>query len=511
MGPGYAITGLVKGTDLDTFQLGGSGNAAFNLSLIGTQYTGFATFNVVGDAVWTATGTYAQSDPWTVQSGTLLVNGDLSNASQITVNGGTLGGTGTVGNSQINAGGTLAPGAQGSPSAGNSTLTIRGNLAFQSGALYLVQVNPALATNANVSGTASLAGTVEAVFSPGGYVVRSYDILHAASGLGGTTFSGLAGSTPPNFIDSLSYTATDVYLNLIATLGSSITPLPPLNGNQQSVVNALNAYFDRGGALPPNFVAIFALTGGALANALTQLDGEAATGAERGAFELMTDFMGLMLDPFASGRGDAGGAPSGIASGFAPEADDDIALPFDITPELGARKPNFDQRWTAWGSAYGGSNTAKGDPTVGSTDVTASVYGFAAGMDYHFTPDTLFGFALGGGGTNWGLSQNLGSGRSDAFQAGVYGITKQGPAYLATALAFSNYLMSTNRIALGDQLDAKFNAQSMARAWKPATASRCCRASASRPMRRLRRRLFTRQAIARPISPAAASGFPTTP
>ena len=269
LGPGYAITGLVKGAGLDTFQLGGSGADTFNLSLIGTQYTGFTTFNVVGDAVWTATGTYAQNDPWTVYSGTFLVDGDLSNASQITVNGGTLGGFGTVGNTQINAGGTLAPGAQGSPTAGTNTLTISGNLAFQSGAYYLVQVNPSLSTAATISGTAALAGTVEAVFSPGSYVVRSYDILHAAGGLGGTTFSGLTGSTPPNFIDSLSYTATDVYLNLIATLGSSITPLPPLNGNQQSVVNALNAYFDRGGALPPNFVPIFALTGSALANALT--------------------------------------------------------------------------------------------------------------------------------------------------------------------------------------------------------------------------------------------------
>jgi outer membrane autotransporter protein len=252
---------------------------------------------------------------------------------------------------------------------------------------------------------------------------------------------------------------TDVYLNLIATLGSSITPLPPLTGNQQSVVNALNGYFDRGAALPPNFVPIFALTGAPLANALTQLDGEAATGAERGAFQLMTDFMSLMLDPFANGRGDTGNAP--LVSGFAPEEQDDIALPFDITPNLkAAPKPNFDQRWTAWGAAYGGSNTAKGDPVVGSTDVTASAYGFAAGMDYHITPDTLFGFALGGGGTNWGLAQSLGSGRSDAFQAGVYGVTKAGPAYLAASLAFSDYWMTTNRIALGDQLTAQFNAQS---------------------------------------------------
>jgi hypothetical protein len=40
-------------------------------------------------------------------------------------------------------------------------------------------------------------------------------------------------------------------------------------------------------------------------------------------------------------------------------------------------------------------------------------------MDYHLSPDSLVGFALAGGGTNWNLAQNLGGGRSDAFQAGV--------------------------------------------------------------------------------------------
>ena len=54
--------------------------------------------------------------------------------------------------------------------------------------------------------------------------------------------------------------------------------------------------------------------------------------------------------------------------------------------------------------------------------------GGAAGLDYHLTPDTVLGFALGGGGTNWSLSQGLGGGKSDAFQAGLYGATRWGPA-----------------------------------------------------------------------------------
>ena len=56
-------------------------------------------------------------------------------------------------------------------------MTVAGNLAFQSGAFYIVQVNPTTASSTNVSGTASLAGTVAAVFAPGTYLVRSYTIL----------------------------------------------------------------------------------------------------------------------------------------------------------------------------------------------------------------------------------------------------------------------------------------------------------------------------------------------
>ena len=64
---------------------------------------------------------------------------------------------------------------------------------------------------------------------------------------------------------------------------------------------------------------------------------------------------------------------------------------------------------------FGGSGTYDGNATVGSTNVTASDYGYAAGMDYHVTPDTVYGFALGGGGTNWNLATSLGSGTKRQF------------------------------------------------------------------------------------------------
>ena len=87
-------------------------------------------------------------------------------------------------------------------------------------------------------------------------------------------------------------------LNLTAVLGQGVA----LNQNQHNVVNTLNAFFNNGGTLPPNFVSVFGLTGGNLAGALTQFSGEAAAGAQHGAFKLMDQFLALMLDPFVDGR-----------------------------------------------------------------------------------------------------------------------------------------------------------------------------------------------------------------
>jgi outer membrane autotransporter protein len=173
--------------------------------------------------------------------------------------------------------------------------------------------------------------------------------------------------------------------------------------------------------------------------------------------------LNLMLDPFVDGRlGSGVGSVSGGAMGFAP--DEQASLPPEIALAyagvLKAPPPApFEQRWTAWGASYGGGSWTGGNAAAGSSNVSAQTYGFAAGMDYHYSPDTIVGFALGGGGTNWGLASG-GTGRSDAFQSGVYGITRAGPAYLAAALAFANHWMTTSRAALGDPLTANFDAQS---------------------------------------------------
>jgi outer membrane autotransporter protein len=122
----------------------------------------------------------------------------------------------------------------------------------------------------------------------------------------------------------------------------------------------------------------------------------------------------------------------------------------------------WEPRWNVWAGGYGGANRTQGDPVVvGSHDVSARAGGYAGGVDYRIWPGTTLGVALAGGFTNWGLANGLGGGNSDAFQAGLYGITRNGPAYLAGALSFTEHWFSTDRFAFaGDHLTARFGAQS---------------------------------------------------
>jgi uncharacterized protein with beta-barrel porin domain len=473
LGPGYNITGKVLGQGADTFQLGGSGNAVFSLGNFGSgqQYQGFAAFNVVGGS-WTLTGANTTAFPFTITNGTAIVTGAMD-ASSTTVNsggvlvvdgtlsdptinlGGVLSGTGSVGATTINAGGTLAPG----PVGGIGTLTINGGLTFNAGSAYAVMLTPSASSNTAVNGAAALTGgTVNAQFAAGHYVGRQYTILTTTGGLGGTSFAGLTNvNLPVGFSDSLSYNADDVFLNISALLGQGVA----LNQNQQNVANSINAFFNNGGTLPTAIGNLFNLTGSNLERSLAQIDGEDATGAAHSAFNLMDNFLDLMLDPFVYGRG--GPASGGGALGFAP--DQQASFPSDVALAYAGllkapSKQNFDQRWTVWGSSFGGSGTFDGNATVGSNNVTASTYGFAAGADYHVNPDTVLGFAMAGSGTGWNLANTLGTGRSDAFQAGAYGTHYFGPAYLSAAFAFTNNWFTTNRTALGDQLTARFNGQS---------------------------------------------------
>jgi uncharacterized protein with beta-barrel porin domain len=381
--------------------------------------------------------------------GILNVTGSVDDP---TVNaGGMLTGSGMVGATEINAGGTFAPG-NGTP---GSSMSIVGNLAFQSGALYLVQVNPATASFANVAGAAALGGaTVNAVFANGSYVSKTYTILTATGGVSGAFAPNIVNTNlPANFHTTLSYDANDVLLDL--ALNFSIPG--GLSGNQQAVGNAVTNVFNTTGSIPLSYGAL-------TAGGLTQASGELATGSQQTTFDAMSQFMGLLTDPFMNRNSGAGSAPG--AMGFAEASDGASAYAAgkrsDAFAMLTKAPPRtaFEQRWSVWAAGFGGSRSTGGNAATGSNDTSSRIFGTAVGADYLFSPNTLAGIALAGAGTNSSVN-SLGWGRSDLLQAGAYLRHTDGPGYISAALAYGWQDVATDRtvtIAGVDHLRAAFNA-----------------------------------------------------
>ena len=445
LGPGSVINGLVLGTGIDTFQLGGTGKDTFNLSLIGAgqQYDGFSTFNKVDSSNWTVIGTGAQD--WNVLGGTLSVNGTINGLVTVTA-GGTLGGTGTIDNVFVD-GGVLAP--------GNSigTLNVTNSLTLSAASSYMVEISGTSSDLTRVTGVATLGGA-SVVVVPSGAVAKQYTILTAGSVSG--TFNPVVTGASPNLSPSLSYDTNNVYLNFALNYGGG------LNVNQQNVANTLSNFFNTTGGIPVGFASLSPA-------GLTQISGELATGSQQGTFDAMNLFLSLMSDPFVAGRnggfgGNAGAIPFAEESalGYAakkPRAARDAFAKFPTKADV-ARNDLFDQRWSVWGAAFGGSSNTSGNAALGSNDATARAFGFAVGADYRLSRDTVAGFALAGGGTNFSVS-GFGSGRSDLFQAGAFIRHNIGNAYVTAAAAYGWQDVTTERtvtVAGFERLRAQFNA-----------------------------------------------------
>jgi uncharacterized protein with beta-barrel porin domain len=213
-----------------------------------------------------------------------------------------------------------------------------------------------------------------------------------------------------------------------------------------SLAAEINTIFANNPSLvPQGFRNLANLSAADLAIALTQLRGETGTGAAQAGTQAMNSFLSMVTSPFGNNRAQEPARP--IIS-------KEHAYKGPAVPEPDPR------RWSIWAAGYGGQNNTNGDLGIGRHDRTASNYGYVTGLDYLVTPYTTVGFALGGGGTNFGLSDSLGGGHSDMFQAAVYSVTRYNAAYVSAALAYAWHRVSTDRTVLGtDRLTAAFSGQ----------------------------------------------------
>ncbi|HGE8496416.1 TPA: S8 family serine peptidase, partial [Serratia marcescens] len=188
------------------------------------------------------TGTNTYAGPTLVNQGRLAVNGSITSAVSVQ-NGGTVGGSGTVGSLTARQGGTVAP--------GNSigTLNVAGNVSFEPGSRYAVEVGPnGQSDRIQSSGSATIGGgevEVRLENSPNlltqsevrSLLGQQYNILSAQQGV-----SGQFDAVAPNYLflgTGLSYQPTGVTLSVgrNGTSFASVAQTP----NERAVAAAADA------------------------------------------------------------------------------------------------------------------------------------------------------------------------------------------------------------------------------------------------------------------------------
>ena len=216
----------------NTLVVGGNNLSTTFSGVIADNYTcgcttGPGNFEKEGTGTLILSGTNTYTGTTAVNGGVLQVDGSIASSILTTVNAGTLSGAGFVGATTVASGGSFAPGS----GAAGSFMTVSGNLAFQSGALYLVQLNSTTSSFASVAGSAALNGIVGVSLTSGSNVIKQYTIMTTGSHTG--TFSGV--NAPGALVGTVSFDPTHVYLNFALDFGTKTT----LNTGQQNVGNTL--------------------------------------------------------------------------------------------------------------------------------------------------------------------------------------------------------------------------------------------------------------------------------
>ena len=430
---------------------GGSLYSAGNIS------NSTVTFGAGTSGFIDATGTFSNNSVINFSGTNLGVDGSLVNA-MLTMNSGFLYGTGTLGTTLVKSGATIAPGDT-TPAV--ATLHVTGDLTLAPGSRYLVNISGTTTDKLAVTGQANLGGEVDVFAAPGSYSVgESFTILTAGSRTGTFTTLTTAGFSHA-LLPTLTYSGTSVVLVLDP---NQLTPTLPSDAsiNEQRVAAAVDFAVAHDNAL--GFGPLFDQHGSSLEVALDQLAGEGDTQAARGSFEMGSTFLSVMLDPTIDSRGGMAGA-SGPSLAYAPISDGQqhVALTGarqlnrlqlgqrveDAAPRAAAASPLSASAAGAtlglWFSGYGQRDSADGSWPLGTHQETSSQAGFAAGIDWRMSHDTVLGLAGGYGHMSWAVSSVNGSGKANVTQGGVYGATRLGDAYLSAAFAYSNYDVTTFR------------------------------------------------------------------
>ena len=380
----------------------------------------------IGTLVLTGNNTY--SGPTLVNQGRLAVNGSVTSAVSVQ-SGGIVGGSGTVGSLTARQGGTVAP--------GNSigTLNVAGNVSFEPGSRYAVEVGPnGQSDRIQSSGSATIGGGEVAVTlenSPNlltqsevrSLLGQQYTILSAQQGV-----SGQFDAVAPNYLflgTGLSYQPTGVTLS-VGRNGTSFASVAQ-TANERAVAAAADAL----AAGNPVYESLLGSgTVGEARQAFRQLSGQ-----------IHADIASALVNDSRYLREALNGRlrqAEGLASSSAIKADEG----------------------GAWAQLLGAWDHASGD--ANATGYQASTYGVLVGLDSAAADDWRLGVATGY--TRTSLHGGYGSkADSDNYHLAAYGDKQFGALALRGGAGYTWHRIDTKRsVNYGMQSDrdtAKYSAR----------------------------------------------------
>ncbi|HIE0170130.1 TPA: autotransporter outer membrane beta-barrel domain-containing protein [Serratia marcescens] len=422
------IPGLGAEVDAGTLHARKCDDISCELEVYSNNISGHGGLTKEGMGTLVLTGNNTYSGPTLVNQGRLAVNGSVTSAVSVQ-SGGIVGGSGTVGSLTARQGGTVAP--------GNSigTLNVAGNVSFEPGSRYAVEVGPnGQSDRIQSSGSATIGGGEVAVTlenSPNlltqsevrSLLGQQYTILSAQQGV-----SGQFDAVAPNYLflgTGLSYQPTGVTLS-VGRNGTSFASVAQ-TANERAVAAAADAL----AAGNPVYESLLGSgTAGEARQAFRQLSGQ-----------IHADIASALVNDSRYLREALNGRlrqAEGLASSSAIKADEG----------------------GAWAQLLGAWDHASGD--ANATGYQASTYGVLVGLDSAAADDWRLGVATGY--TRTSLHGGYGSkADSDNYHLAAYGDKQFGALALRGGAGYTWHRIDTKRsVNYGMQSDrdtAKYSAR----------------------------------------------------
>jgi outer membrane autotransporter protein len=367
-----------------------------------------------------------------VEDGKLVVNGKLGGSMQVLA-GSTLAGSGTIGSG---AGSTVTIADSASLSPGNSigTLKVDGDLVFQKGSRFVVEVDPDSKDSdlVKVSGNTVLnGGSVAHIGAAGNYKLRStYTILASDKSLSGA-FDEVTSDFA--FLDpKLLYNYDLGTVDLSLTRNDRAFASVAMTRNQTATANAIDSIGIDAGHAVYDAIAQLPDDHNLIRGSFDQVSGEIHASMKSALIEESHVVRDAATDRLRAAFGDVGAASSPVIA----YEDGQQQLVSSTTDRAAA----WTQGFGAWGHTDSDGNAAS---------LKRSTKGLLLGADAPFFDTWRLGLLAGYSHTSADIAGRSSSGNSDNYHLGAYAGTRwnlpQGTLGLRTGLSHTWHQIETSR------------------------------------------------------------------